>query len=271
LPVVAAQRRLFPDEEQLIVLSEPQEICGAEVLVVATTAFQHDQRLETLYQLIDICVAWAERVDCAVPYLAYGRQDRRTPAGSAISAALPPRIISALGGNSMLAVDRHSNKSFGSTRTIVNISAAELLAERLSSMKTGAREVIATDFGGSGRAALLAAHLDLPCRILRKHRGESGVYYEQLPAALHGSSVIVVDDVCTTGSTLRPLLLALAAISCEVPAVAVTHLLMAPDTLAGRLPGQPGLVFTDTATDHPGAVPVLPRIVEAWEDLLDQP
>jgi ribose-phosphate pyrophosphokinase len=267
MPIVVAQRSLFPDGEQLVALPNPRAICRAHVLAVATTAFDHDHRLQTLYQLIDICVAWAARVDCAVPYLAYGRQDRRIPAGSAVSAALPARIVSALGAHTMFAIDRHSNRPSVSAQAVVNIPSAQLLAERLDSMKTEAKEVIATDFGGSGRAALVAAYLGLPCRSLDKRRREDGVYYERLPPDLRGSSVIVVDDVCTTGSTLRPLLLALAAIGCEVPAVAVTHLLMAPDALAARLPGKPRLVFTDTAADHPGAVPVMPHIVEAWKGL----
>jgi ribose-phosphate pyrophosphokinase len=261
LPVVLAQRQVFPDGEQLVVLPDPETLRGAHVLAVATTAFEQDRRLNTLFQLIETCTVWASRVDVAVPYLAYGRQDRRTPQGSALSATLPIRIATALGANRVLVVDRHSAPA---APGVLDVPAAAPLAKRLLELHLTADEVVATDRGGGARSAHLARLLGLPVRGLAKRKDSTGTYYDALPTTLRGQRVIVADDLCSTGSTLVPLLTGLAEIACTVVAIAVTHLLLDPAKLAARLPGQPVLVYTDTANGHPSAVPILPELVAAW-------
>ena len=236
---------------------------GARVLVVQATAVPQDERLETLYQLMDICLEYAASVDCAVPYLAYGRQDKRTP-GAALSGPLHLRLLGALGAGKVLVVERHSTALRADGVEVVDVDVSHMLAGALRERCFPADVVLSPDAGGSDRTVRVARLLGLPHRVLHKTKDGNRTSYPELPASLHGYRAIVVDDLCTTGSTLVPLLAGLAEIGCTVRGVAVTHLLAEPITLRNTLPGNPPVIFTDSAGSHAAAIPVLPAVLDEW-------
>ena len=263
LPVLRAERRRFPDGEQLVIVPGATSLDGARVLAVQSTTAPHDERLETLYQLTDICLEYAASVDCALPYLAYARQDRRTP-GTALSGPLHLRLLGALGVGKVLIVERHSTALRADGIEVVDVDVSHLLAGPLREQCLPADVVLSPDAGGSDRAARLARLLGLPHRALHKTKNEDHTWYPELPASLAGCAAIVVDDLCTTGSTLVPLLAGLAELGCAVRGVAVTHVPADPRVIRARLPGSPPLVFTDSAGPHPDAIPVLPTVLNTW-------
>lgn len=262
-PVLCAQRFRFPDGEQLVSVPEPDRLRRVRVLVVQTTAPAQDSRWETLYQLLDICHAGgAASVDCLIPYLSYGRQDRRWPPGAALSGPLHLRIIRALGTGRLLTIDRHSRVG-PADLTVDDLDPTGLFDDAIRARGIPVDMVVSADRGGAGRVRRLAAALRVPYRVVEKTKDRSGTHYPTLPAGL-GTHVVVVDDVCTSGSTLIPLVRALTAAGCITSAVAVTHLLGDPAALRARLAGEPALVFTDSACVDTAALPVLPWAVRCW-------
>jgi ribose-phosphate pyrophosphokinase len=113
------------------------------------------------------------------------------------------------------------------------------------------------------RAARLAAALDVPYRVAEKTKDGTGTHYPALPKGL-ATNLVVVDDVCTSGSTLIPLVRALSGAGCTTTAVAVTHLLAQPSEVRSRLAGEPVLLFSDSASTDGQAIPVLPAAIRRW-------
>ena len=261
--VARADRVRFADGEQLVRVARPDRLRRARVLVVQTTAPSQDSRWETLYQLLDICRAYgAASVDCLVPYLSYSRQDRRTPSGSALSGPLHLRIAKALGAGRILTFDRHSRIGPEDVE-IDDLDPTDLFRDAIRSRGIPVEMVVSADRGGAGRARRLAVALSVPYRVVEKVKDGSGTHYPALPGDLAGS-VAIVDDVCTSGSTLVPLVRALFDAGRATTAVAVTHLLGDPGALRARLPGGPPVVFTDSASLDPEALPLLPLACRNW-------
>lgn len=100
-------------------------------------------------------------------------------------------------------------------------------ATRLLASATGAGygpigEVIGIAEGGRTPAAAIAAHLDVPIRIVRACHNPTGTPYTQatgqvtcntgsIPAGSLRDRVLLVDDICGTGATLDAVASALAA------------------------------------------------------------
>jgi ribose-phosphate pyrophosphokinase len=262
-PLVQARRTVFADGEQLVVVDDAGHLSGARVLVVQSTAPPQDSHWEALYQLLDICHAHhAASVECLIPYLSYGRQDRRTPRGAALSGPLHLRLVRALGAGRLLTVDRHSPVG-PDDLPVVDIDPTDLFCAAIRGREVKAEMVVSADRGGAMRAARLAAALDVPYRVAEKTKDETGTHYPALPADL-ATNLVVVDDVCTSGSTLVPLVRALSGAGCTTTAVAVTHLLTHPDELRSRLAGEPVLLFSDSASTDGAAIPVLPAAIRHW-------
>ena len=263
LPVLCAERSRFPDGEQLAVVPDAARLRAARVLVVQSTARPQDERIETLFQLVNACAPYATDVTCAVPYLAYGRQDKRTP-GAALSGPLHLRLLGALGVSRVLVAERHSTAVRADGVEIIDVNTSDLLADALRNRCASADVVLSADAGGAARTARVAGLLGLPHQVLTKAKDASRTWYPDLPASLAGRSAFVVDDLCTTGSTLVPLLAGLARLGCAVTGIAVTHLLADPLALRAALPGSPPVVFTDTTGPRDGAIAVLPALLAAW-------
>jgi ribose-phosphate pyrophosphokinase len=265
-PVLQAERTLFPDGEQLVVVAEPDRLDEAHVLVVQTTAAPQDGRWETLYQLLEICHAYrAASVDCLIPYLSYGRQDRRVPAGAALSGPLHLRLARALGVHRVLTFDRHSRVGPDDLE-VVDIDPTELFCAAIRARDSKVEMVVSADRGGAGRAQRLATALGVPHRVVEKHKDATGTHYPALPDGL-AAHLVVVDDVCSSGSTLIPLVRALSDAGRTTTAVAVTHLLASPGKLRARLAGEPVLLFTDSASGQDDALAVLPLAIRRWVKL----
>lgn len=262
-PLVRARRNVFADGEQLVVIDDAGRLAGARVLIVQSTAPPQDSHWETLYQLLDICHAHgAASVECLIPYLSYGRQDRRTPCGAALSGPMHLRIARALGAGRLLTVDRHSPVG-PNDLPVVDIDPTDLFCAAIRAREVKAEMVVSADRGGAMRAARLAAALEVPYRVAEKTKDGAGTHYPALPEGL-AANLVVVDDVCTSGSTLIPLVRALSGAGCTTTAVAVTHLLAHPGELRSRLAGEPVLLFSDSASLDGDAIPVLPAAIRHW-------
>lgn len=100
--------------------------------------------------------------------------------------------------------------------------AVRLLASAASAGSGPISEVIGIADGGRTPAAVIAAHLDVPIRSVRARHNPTDAPYTQATGevtcdtgsvpvgCLHGR-VLLVDDICGTGATLRAVAGALAA------------------------------------------------------------
>jgi ribose-phosphate pyrophosphokinase len=262
-PVVYAQRHRFADGEQIVRVPDPHRLTGEPVLLVHTTYKPQDSTMVSLLQLAEsVGGAGPARISCFVPYLAYQRQDRRTQPGEPVSSALLPRALAALGVEELLTIDKHSVRydqdcGLGVRNVLPSVEFAEQLRAR-------GREpdlVVSADAGGAQRAAALAGALALPLVVMEKRKSAAaGIYYDTVPAELEGRRCLVVEDLCSSGSTLQPLCQALATKAADV-AVCVSHLLIGYDTVRQRVPDASMILHTDSCGDSGAAVRTLPLIL----------
>jgi ribose-phosphate pyrophosphokinase len=269
----AARRTGFPDGEQLVELAEPALVRDRHALIVHSTGPPQDTNLMTLLQLVEaVQHAGVASVSCFVPYLCYQRQDRRTHAGEALSGPLVAALLGSLGVDLIMTVDKHSMGEAEQAARLVNISAAPAFARFARDEGLAFDIVVSPDQGGWARARQVAGLLGRPGIALDKHKSpERGTFYaDPLPPRLAGRRCLIVDDLCSSGSSLRPLCTRLAAMGAQI-SVFVTHLLMPAETLRARIPSIQVLAYSDSCGDRAAAVRLLPWALPVWGDHLHRP
>ncbi|WP_326615231.1 ribose-phosphate diphosphokinase (plasmid) [Streptomyces scopuliridis] len=267
--VLSAVRRRFPDGEQLITLPDAKRLAGRHTLVVHTTAPPQDERLVSLLQLIDVVRdAGAASVTCFVPYLCYQRQDRRNRPGEPVSARLAVDALAAAGADRLLTLDAHA--PIRSARIpVTDLSAAPAFAAHVRDLGLRPDMVVSPDKGGGSRAAAVAGLLGVQMTALEKKKRPDGrTWYGQLPPDLSNRRCLIVDDLCSSGSTLIPLCAALAEAGSTCTAVCVTHLLTDRAALLNQLAEGVRLLSTDSCGDPSAPIDVLPLALEAWRPLV---
>lgn len=265
---IHAVRSVFPDGEQLVAVPDPGSIRGRHVLITQTTAPPQDMRLITVCQLAELAVAaGAASTTCFLPYLCYQRQDKAASPGQALSSLIVLRLIRSTGAQTVLTVDRHSTPPWDGRQglpDVVSLTCAEPVAEVLKAQDEQIDCVVATDRGGTKRASRIAEELGLPVVILTKLKSAGrGTYYEALPDTLRGRRLLVVDDVCTSGSTIRPLCASLAAAGARMT-VFVTHVVPTPQGRVTAIKGVDRFLCSDSCGDRTAAVRVMPLALHHW-------
>ena len=266
---VRAARSVFPDGEQLVSVPEPELIEGRHVLIAQTTAPPQDSRMITACQLATTATAaGAATVTCFLPYLCYQRQDRVDSPGQALSGALVLRLLRGAGADTVLTVDRHSAPPWDGQPgmpDVVNLSSTGPVAELL---KEPLDHVVATDRGGADRAARISEALGVRTVVLDKLKSPArGTYYEALPEQLRNSSALVVDDVCTSGSTIRPLCADLAAMGVRLT-VFITHVVPTTKGRISAIDGVDRFLCSDSCGDPTAPVRLMPLALTEWISIL---
>ncbi|MBM0230707.1 ribose-phosphate pyrophosphokinase [Micromonospora sp. STR1_7] len=232
---VLADRHVFPDGEQLVTVPDGTDLSGRDVLVVHSMSGSQDRGLISLLQLLDAVagVGGAEPT-CFVPYLAYQRQDRRMRPGEPHSARMVLALLKAAGVTRLITVDRHSVGPAVPGLVVRDISAGEEFARRPPDWVREVDLVVAPDAGAALRASGVARLLRLPLVVLAKHKDASGTFYARIGNEVRGRHCLVVEDLCSSGSTLVPLRDALFAAGAGM-SVFVAHLLAGREVIRVRL------------------------------------
>lgn len=271
--VTVARRRDFPDGEQLIELAEPGLVRGRHTLIVHSTGPPQDANLMALLQLVEVVQhCGAVSVSCFIPYLCYQRQDRRVREGEALSGPLIATVLASLGADLVMTVDKHSMGEGWHAARLANISAASAFSRFARDKGLTFDVVVSPDQGGGTRAREIATMLGTPDIALDKHKSpEHGTYYDEpLPRELSGRRCLIVDDLCSSGSSLDPLCGRLAVIGARV-SVFVTHLLMRPEALRARIPTIRTLAYSDSCGDRAAPIRLLPWALPVWANYLHRP
>lgn len=270
LPAYQAHRTSFGDGEQLIALADAGAIRDSDVLVVQTTSPPQSEHLVSLLQLIDAAAAaGAASVSAFVPYLCFQRQDRATAAGQATTARVVLRAIAAAGCQLVITADRHSQLTRGPGEPVVTeLDCSGPIAAVVKASGSRPEVVVSPDAGAADRAARVAQALGLTTVVMTKLKSpQRGTYYEELPDGIEGRRCLIVEDLCSTGTTLVPLCTHLSGHAAAVD-IAVTHILTSAGTVASRLPGARIIAYSDSCGDTDAPVRLLPLAVRHWSGLL---
>lgn len=253
VPLARAETKRFPDGEAYARLTTP--VRGQDVIVVQSTT--SDGALLELLLIQDACKRHGARsVTTVIPYLGYARQDRVFVEGEAVSAEVVSRIIER-STDRVILVDPH--------RTAIShmfhvpcrwVSAVPAICDYLR--PKGIDIVLAPDAGAAERAKEAGDLLKVKSDHLEKKRlSSTDVILFPKELAVDGQSVVIIDDIISTGGTMVKASAELKRQGAKSVIAACTHGLFTSDALPKLLSsGVDEVVVTDTIEGQTSAVTV---------------
>ena len=199
----------FPDQEIGIQILE--NVRGKDVFVLQTIARHPNPYLMELLIIVDALKrASARSITAVMPYFGYARQDRRAlndkQGGRVpITAKLVANMLETAGVSRVLTMDLHAEQIQGFFDIPVdNLLARPLLVEAAKKEGWESSVVVAPDIGSIRLARAFAEDLKGEYAIVDKRRvNAKRVEAKALIGDVQGQNVILVDDICSTGGTLK--------------------------------------------------------------------
>ena len=194
----------FPDGETTVHLHE--SVRKKEVFVIQPTSPPVNDNLVELLAFADACRrAAAARVIAVVPYFGYARSDRRGGRRDPIMSSLAAALLQTAGIDHLITVDPHSPQIEGSFHIPVDtVSAVETLAAALRGRISPEAVIVAPDVGALRLATHYGTLLDRPVVVLHKRRETAReTEITHVVGDVLGRPAVIVDDMISTGETIR--------------------------------------------------------------------
>lgn len=208
-------RERFPDSESHVDVQE--SVRGDDVYIIQPTYPPVDEHLLELFLMADACLrAGAAQLTAIVPYLAYARQDRRARGREPVSARVMADLIRTARLQRVVALDLHSAAIEGFfSIPLEHLTAVPMLAEAVRPWITQKTVIVSPDLGAVKLAERYGKILHLPVAVVHKTRlsGEE-VSVQAVLGEVRGRSVLIVDDMISTGGTVEAAIKALLAAGC---------------------------------------------------------
>jgi ribose-phosphate pyrophosphokinase len=189
---------------------------GRDVYVVQSlngdeTASANDKLCRLLFFIGALKDAAAERVTAVVPYLCYARKDKKTQPRDPVITRYVAQLFEAVGTDRVVAFDVHNVAAFQNAfrcRTD-HLEALSLFVDYFKGrLPAGEVVVLSPDVGGMKRAEALRQALvrvtgrTISVGFMEKQRARGKVSGETLFAEVAGHSVVIIDDLISTGTTV---------------------------------------------------------------------
>lgn len=215
IPLGQAMTEEFPDGELLVELKE--DVRGRDCFVVLSTCKPvNDNLMELLIFADSLRRASAKRITAVIPYFGYARQDRKDKGRTPITAKLVANVITEAGFDRVLALDLHAAQLQGFfDLPLDHLAAAPVFHDYLVKHQSemGGVVVVSPDVGNVKVANMYAEMLGGELAIVHKRRiSGSEVKSNTLVGDVEGRTVLMVDDMVSTGGTV-----------CEAARVVMEH------------------------------------------------
>lgn len=265
------ETRRFPDGELYVRVMG--DTSGEDVALFQSLGMRPDRLLMEYCLIADALKGMGCRtITGVIPYLAYARQDARFHPGEPLSVKLVARSLEIAGTDRLISVDAHLHrlKALKEVFTIptLNLSAMPLLAERYKA-EYGVRNVIVIgpDSESEQWASAVAEALSTEYSILRKERTGDREVEITGSLSVRGKTVVLVDDIISTGRTLVGAIRKLKSSGAKRIDVLATHALLVEGALGLlRKAGMSHLLNTDTIPRATCRVSVAPMIADALRE-----
>lgn len=197
----------FPNENIFIKLNSSTR--GQDVYVIQTTSSPvHYNLMELLIMIQTIRLDSAARITAVVPYLCYGRSDKKDQPRVPITARLVADMIESAGADRYMTFDPHAGQIQGFFSIPGDVlTASHMISQYIKkNMLSGMQDpvVVATDLGFAKKGRNYALDLDLPIAFIEKRRIGNDAKAEALTliGEVQGRDVIIVDDEVDTGGSI---------------------------------------------------------------------
>lgn len=194
----------FPDGE--IDIKVDQHVRGTEVYVIQPTCPPVNENLMELLLLVDTLKrASASRVTAVIPYYGYARKDRKDEGRVPISAKLVANMLTAAGTDRILTIDLHAPQIQGFFDIpIDHLYASKVLIPYFKKKNLENVVVVSPDVGGLKLARAYARSLEAKLAIVDKDRiSPESTIAERVIGDVEGMTVVLVDDMISTGGSIR--------------------------------------------------------------------
>ncbi len=205
LPLLPYEIKVFPDGETRFRFDET--VSGKSVFVVQSTYPPPDHNLFQLLLASHHLSQEGAKVHAIIPYLAYARQEKEFMPGEVVSLGVVSHLLRSAGVSRVTTVDIHSADGLSLFAIpIYSVSAIPTLVEYVrKNFKLNRPAVVAPDFGASKRSEAFASLLQAMFVQLSKKRDKvtGQVKVESSKLDVEGRDVLIVDDIISTGGTVR--------------------------------------------------------------------
>lgn len=265
LQALCIERHRFPDGELRLRLPER---LPPRVVFWRTLNDPNEKLVELLLAAQAARTLGAQHLTLVAPYLAYMRQDIAFNPGEVVSQRIVGRFLAEL-FDAVITVDPHLHRvatleEAVPVATAVVLSGAPVLADFVHQHRPSAL-LIGPDEEALQWVAQAAARHDWDHAVCHKQRhGDRAVSIELPAMPVKGRTVVLMDDVASSGHTLAQAARALLAAGAASVDVAVTHALFAEGALALVKDAGVGEVWSTDCITHPSnAVSMVPALAEA--------
>lgn len=197
----------FPNENIFVKLGG--SVRGQDVYVIQTTSSPvHRNLMELLIMIQTLRLDSAARITAVVPYLCYGRSDKKDQPRVPITARLVADMLEVAGADRYMTLDPHAGQVQGFFSIPGDVlTASHLLIDHINkNMRSNMHDpvVVSVDLGFAKKGRNYAADMDMPIAFIEKRRIGNDAKAEALTliGAVKDHDVIIVDDEVDTGSSI---------------------------------------------------------------------
>ncbi|MBL8050224.1 MAG: ribose-phosphate pyrophosphokinase [Anaerolineales bacterium] len=197
----------FPNENLFVKLKGSAR--GQDVYVIQTTSSPvHRNLMELLITIQTLRLDSAARITAVIPYLCYGRSDKKDQPRVPITSRLVADMIEAAGADRYMTLDPHAGQIQGFFSIPGDVlTASHLLIDYIN---TNIRKdmqdpvVVSVDLGFAKKGRNYAADMDMPIAFIEKRRQGNDSKAEALTliGEVENRDVIIVDDEVDTGGSI---------------------------------------------------------------------
>jgi ribose-phosphate pyrophosphokinase len=196
----------FPNENLFVKLHG--SVRGQDVYVIQQTALNvHRNLMELLIMIQTLRLDSAARITAVVPYLAYGRSDKKDQPRVPITARLVADMIEVAGADRYMTLDPHAGQIQGFFTIPGDVlTASHMIVDHINeNLRPLLKDpvIVAADLGFAKKGRNYAADLDTPIAFIEKRRAANNAKAEALTLIgnVEGRDVIIVDDEVDTGGS----------------------------------------------------------------------
>lgn len=206
-PVSGREVIEFPNENLFVKLSGSAR--GQDVYVIQTTSSPvHRNLMELLIMIQTLRLDSAARITAVVPYLCYGRSDKKDQPRVPITARLIADMLEVAGADRYMTLDPHAGQVQGFFSIPGDVlTASHLLIDHINkTIRADIKDpvVVSVDLGFAKKGRNYAADMDMPIAFIEKRRLGNDAKAEALTLIgdVKNRDVIIVDDEVDTGSSI---------------------------------------------------------------------
>ncbi len=181
-----------------------ESVRGCVTFIVQSTFPPSDNLFEILLMIDAAKRASAYNVVAVIPYLGFGRQDRKDKPRVSIGAKLVADLLTKAGVSRVMTMDLHADQLQGFFDVPVDhLYASSIFVPYIKSLELDNLAIAAPDMGGTKRANAYSRFLNCEMVICYKLRKKAN-YVDQITiiGEVEDKNIVIVDDMIDTAGTL---------------------------------------------------------------------